>query len=66
MPSSPTQPNHRTPIYLVIGGTVVSMDAAHTLIEDGALAITGDTIQAVGKRSEHRSALFRSGKQARR
>ncbi len=52
MPSSPTQPNQPNADLLVIGGTVVAMDAAHTLIEDGALAITGDTIQAVGKRSD--------------
>ncbi len=36
----------------MVGGTVVTMDANHRLIEDGALAIGGDTILAVGKRSE--------------
>ena len=28
------------------------MDAGHRLIQDGAVAIPGDTIRAVGKRSE--------------
>jgi 5-methylthioadenosine/S-adenosylhomocysteine deaminase len=37
---------------LIVGGTVVTMDAAHRLIDDGALAIRGDSILAVGKRSE--------------
>ncbi len=52
MPPSPTHPNQPNADLLVTGGTVVAMDAAHTLVEDGALAITGDTIQAVGKRSD--------------
>lgn len=33
---------------LVTGGTVVTMDAAGTVIPDGAVAINGDTIVAVG------------------
>jgi 5-methylthioadenosine/S-adenosylhomocysteine deaminase len=37
---------------LVTGGTVVSMDAARTIYDDGAVAIRGDLIVAVGKRSE--------------
>jgi 5-methylthioadenosine/S-adenosylhomocysteine deaminase len=37
---------------LIFGGTVVTMDANHRLIEDGALAIGADAILAVGKRSE--------------
>jgi 5-methylthioadenosine/S-adenosylhomocysteine deaminase len=37
---------------LVTGGTVVSMDAARTIYDDGAVAIRGDRIVAVGKRSE--------------
>jgi len=37
---------------LIVGGTVVTMDAAHRLIDDGAVAIRGDSIMAVGKRSE--------------
>jgi len=37
---------------LISGGTVVTMDADRHLIEDGAVAIRGDSIVAVGKRSE--------------
>jgi len=37
---------------LIVGGTVVTMDASHRLIDDGAVAIRGDSILAVGKRSE--------------
>jgi len=50
MPSS--HPDRTKADVLVVGGTVVTMDANHRLIEDGALAIRGDTILAVGKRSE--------------
>ena len=37
---------------LVIGGTVVTMDAQWRLIEDGAVAVRGDAIVAVGPRGE--------------
>ena len=37
---------------LVAGGTVVTMDASRAIIDDGAVAVTGDTIVAVGPRSE--------------
>jgi 5-methylthioadenosine/S-adenosylhomocysteine deaminase len=37
---------------LIVGGTVVTMDATHRLIDDGAVAIRGDSILAVGKRAE--------------
>ena len=36
----------------VKGGTVVTMDAEFRVIEDGAVAIEGDSIVAVGKRSD--------------
>jgi 5-methylthioadenosine/S-adenosylhomocysteine deaminase len=36
----------------VSGGTVITMDAQFRVIEDGAVAIRGDSIVAVGKRSE--------------
>ena len=41
---------------LVSGGTLVTMDAAGRIVEDGALAVRGDTIMAIGTRSdlEHR------------
>jgi 5-methylthioadenosine/S-adenosylhomocysteine deaminase len=37
---------------LVTGGTVVTMDAAATVIDDGAVAINGATIVAVGSRED--------------
>jgi len=37
---------------LISGGTVVTMDAEFRVIEDGAIAIEGDTITAVGPRKE--------------
>src|ERR1700687_4717098 len=36
---------------LVAGGTVVSMNAERRIIEDGAVAVNGDTIVAVGSRA---------------
>ena len=36
----------------VRGGTVITMDAEFRVIEDGGVAIEGDTIAAVGKRAE--------------
>ena len=37
---------------IVAGGTVVTMDASRAIIDDGAVAVTADTIVAVGPRSE--------------
>jgi 5-methylthioadenosine/S-adenosylhomocysteine deaminase len=37
---------------IVSGGTVVTMDAARRVIEDGALAVRGEAIVAVGTRAE--------------
>lgn len=37
---------------LIAGGTIVTMDDGRRVIEDGAVAIKGDKIVAVGKRSE--------------
>src|ERR1700693_194448 len=37
---------------LVTGGTVVTMDGQRRVIEDGAIAIRGDSIVAVGPRAE--------------
>jgi 5-methylthioadenosine/S-adenosylhomocysteine deaminase len=50
MPPSPPSPEAAD--LLVTGGLLVTMDAGHRLIQDGALAIQGDTIVWVGKRSE--------------
>jgi len=37
---------------VVAGGTVVTMDSAKRVIEDGAVAVRGDEIIAIGKRDE--------------
>jgi 5-methylthioadenosine/S-adenosylhomocysteine deaminase len=37
---------------LVSGGTVVTMNGSRTILEDGAIAVTGDTIIALGPRAE--------------
>ena len=37
---------------LITGGTVITMDATRRIIEDGAVAITGNTITAVGPAAE--------------
>ena len=37
---------------LIIGGTIVTMDGSRTIQEDGAIAIQGDTILAMGPRAE--------------
>ncbi len=37
---------------LITGATILTMDAQRRIIADGALAITGDTIVAVGKRAD--------------
>ena len=37
---------------LIVGGTVVTMDPARRVIDDGAIAVRGDTIVAVGPRAE--------------
>jgi 5-methylthioadenosine/S-adenosylhomocysteine deaminase len=42
----------KTPADLLItGGTVVTMDASRAIIDDGAIAVTGDTITEVGPRA---------------
>lgn len=45
---------------LVKGGTVVTMDAEFRVIEDGAVAIEGDSIVAVGRRSDLESRFAKS------
>jgi len=37
---------------IVTGGMVVTMDGPRSIYEDGAIAATGDTIVAVGPRTE--------------
>ena len=54
--SSPTwsqTPSAREKVDLIVsGGLVVTMDSPRTLYDDGALAIRGDSIVAVGPRTE--------------
>ncbi|HVM94010.1 MAG TPA: amidohydrolase [Terriglobales bacterium] len=43
----------KTPADLLItGGTVITMDASRAILDDGAVAITGDTITEVGPRAQ--------------
>ncbi len=43
----------RTPVDLLIsGGSVITMDSTRRVIEDGAVAIDGDSIVAVGTAAE--------------
>jgi 5-methylthioadenosine/S-adenosylhomocysteine deaminase len=37
---------------IITGGTVVTMDGARTIVDDGAVVVNGDTIIAVGPRAE--------------
>ena len=53
LPASPGAQSARDSADLLVsGGTVVTMDGARTIYDDGAVAIRGDLIVAVGKRSE--------------
>jgi len=45
----------------IVTGTVVTMDAAHAIYDDGAVAIGGDQILAVGPRSEIEARYQASG-----
>lgn len=49
--ASATQRARRVDL-IVSGGTVVTMDATRSVIEDGAIAVEGGRIVAVGKRSD--------------
>ena len=47
-----TRAQAQQPVDLVVsGGTVVSMDGSRTIYDDGAVAILGDSIAAIGPRS---------------
>ena len=52
VPASNGQSKKEKIDVVVLGGTVVTMDAQRHILEDGALAIKGDAIVAVGPRSE--------------
>jgi imidazolonepropionase-like amidohydrolase len=47
-----TAPQKERVDLLVSGGTVVTMDSGKRVIEDGAVAVRGDAIVAVGPRQE--------------
>ena len=50
------------PVDLIVsGGSLVTMDATRRIIRDGALAITGDRIVAVGKRADVQRS-YRAGR----
>ena len=50
-PDAP-EPASAAPALLVTGGIVVTLDARDTVIDDGAVAIAGDRISAVGPAAE--------------
>jgi len=50
--SARAQANREKVDLLVSGGTLVTMDGERHLIEDGAIAVNGDAIVAVGTRAE--------------
>lgn len=50
--SLPGQTKREKADLIVTGGTVVTMDGARTIYDDGAVVVKGDTIVAVGPRSE--------------
>jgi 5-methylthioadenosine/S-adenosylhomocysteine deaminase len=47
----PAQPTREAADLIITGGTVVTMDGARTIVDDGAVVVKGDTIVAVGPRS---------------
>src|SRR6202158_1120030 len=50
--SATAQEKRQRADLVIAGGTVVTMDAERRILEDGAIAIKGDTIAAVGPRVE--------------
>src|SRR5882724_11514651 len=47
-----SQPPQNRADLIITGGTIVTMDGARTTYDDGAVAVKGDTILAVGPRAE--------------
>ena len=47
-----SQPKKEKADLIVSGGTVVTMDGARAVYDDGAVVVKGDTIVAVGPRNE--------------
>ncbi len=50
--SSAQKPRTTVVDSLIVGGTVVTMDKTHRVIENGAVAIKADKVVAVGNRAE--------------
>lgn len=51
--SAPAQAANKSHVDLIVsGGTIVTMDSQQEVIEDGSVAITGDSIVAIGPRAE--------------
>jgi 5-methylthioadenosine/S-adenosylhomocysteine deaminase len=51
-PAAKPSPGRQTADLLISGGTVITMDGARRILDDGAVAIRGDSIVAVGPRAE--------------
>jgi 5-methylthioadenosine/S-adenosylhomocysteine deaminase len=51
-PTATAQSRKESVDLIVTGGTVVTMDGARRILEDGAIAVKGDSIQAVGPQTE--------------
>src|SRR6266487_3614390 len=47
-----SQPPQNRADLIITGGTVITMDGARTIYDDGAVVVRGDTIVAVGQRAE--------------
>jgi 5-methylthioadenosine/S-adenosylhomocysteine deaminase len=50
--SLPAQSQKAQVALVITGGTVVTMDSSRAILDDGAVAVKGDTIVAVGQRTE--------------
>jgi 5-methylthioadenosine/S-adenosylhomocysteine deaminase len=55
-----SQPQKEKVDLIVIGGTIVTMDGARTIYDDGAVVVKSDTIVAVGPRTELESKYVAS------
>src|SRR5438874_4066399 len=47
-----SQPPQNRADLIITGGTIITMDGARTIYDDGAVVVRGDTIVAVGPRAE--------------
>ena len=60
----PVQPIREGRPVVLRGGTVLTMDDAHTVLTDADVLVTGDRIAAVGPYLERRQAHSRSTRAA--